>query len=427
MPPSGGIPFGNYTLLKRLARGGMAEVFIARQRGQGDVGGWGRRVAVKRILPHLADSPEFTKMFLVEAKVAARLAHPNIVHIYDVGRVDDDYFIAMEFVDGVHGAQLIQHPERLPPTLLARIGADAAAALHYAHTQEARVVHRDVSPHNLMVSFDGVVKLVDFGIAKAFGAGEATRPGVVKGKYAYMSPEQAMGRALDGKSDVFSLGLVLWELAVGRYAFERGDPAAVMRAIRDGRVPQIERAAPNLPAPLAEAIRGALLPSPDQRPTAAELGAALEAFMKSRPELATSMELATWVRGRFDRSATADLPAVVDGGTQAAPGTQAVSVTTHAPAAPSEDRTRIDLHHPETDALTALVAAPPPELSFAPRRGWPWVAAILSIAGLAGVAFALLHGRGGAAPPDAPIAITAPIHHAPPIGSSVPPAHHVNR
>src|SRR5262249_2256093 len=117
VPPSGGIPFGNYTLVRRLARGGMAEVFVARQMAQAGVGGWGRAVAVKRILPHLADSPEFTRMFLAEAKLAARLSHPNIVHIYDVGRVEDDYFIAMELVDGVHGAQLVQHHERLPPVL----------------------------------------------------------------------------------------------------------------------------------------------------------------------------------------------------------------------------------------------------------------------------------------------------------------------
>src|SRR5262249_26696097 len=147
------------------------------------------------------------------------------------------------------------------------------------------------------------------------GAGEQTRPGVVKGKYAYMSPEQAMGRALDGKSDVFSLGLVLWELAAGRYAFERGDPAAVMRAIRDGRVPSGESAAPRPPPPLAEAIRWMLAADPDQRPTAAELGAALEAFIKSSPDLATSPQLAAWLQPRFERSATAEHPAL---GTQPA-------------------------------------------------------------------------------------------------------------
>ena len=128
----GGIRFGQYVLLRRIARGGMAEVFLAQQKG---LEGFDRRVAVKRILPHLADAPDFVKMFLGEAKLAAQLTHPNIVHIYDFGKVDSDYFIAMEYVDGVHAGQLFKAsgPDRLSPALIARIGADAAAALHYAH------------------------------------------------------------------------------------------------------------------------------------------------------------------------------------------------------------------------------------------------------------------------------------------------------
>src|SRR5262245_14749893 len=160
----GGIPFGHFTLGKRLARGGMAEVFLARQRGPE---GFDRRVAVKRILPHLADSGDFVKMFLDEARLAARLSHPNIVHIYELGQVDGSYFIAMEYVEGVTAAQLIEHAARepVPPVMVARIGADAAAALAYAHRLEdadgrpVQLVHRDVSPANIMVSFDGIVKL----------------------------------------------------------------------------------------------------------------------------------------------------------------------------------------------------------------------------------------------------------------------------
>src|SRR4051812_8215520 len=146
----------------------MAEVFLAQQRG---LEGFDRRVAVKRILPHLADTPDFVKMFLGEAKLAAQLAHPNVVHIYDFGKVENDYFIAMEFVDGVHAGQLFKQleRERMSPTLIARLGADAAAALHYAHGlqsangQPVNLVHRDVSPANIMVSYDGIVKLCDFG------------------------------------------------------------------------------------------------------------------------------------------------------------------------------------------------------------------------------------------------------------------------
>src|ERR1700709_1455736 len=159
MPAEGGIKFGQYVLLRRIARGGMAEVFLAQQRG---LEGFDRRVAVKRILPHLVDSPDFVRMFLGEAKLAAQLSHPNIVHIYDFGKVDADYFIAMEYVEGVHPGQLFQKAERerMSPTLVARLGADAAAALNYAHQQTAPngqplgLVHRDVSPANLMVSYD---------------------------------------------------------------------------------------------------------------------------------------------------------------------------------------------------------------------------------------------------------------------------------
>src|SRR5882672_3799205 len=199
----------------------MAEVFLAQQRG---LEGFDRRVAVKRILPHLADSSDFVKMFFGEAKLAAQLAHPNIVHIYEFGKVDVDYFIAMEYVEGVHAGQLFKGSDRPPATMVARIGADAAAALHYAHELRAPggkaygLVHRDVSPANIMVSFDGVVKLCDFGIAKAAAlSDQLTNPGQVKGKYAYMSPEQTVAQPLDGRSDVFSLAIVLWELLTGKF------------------------------------------------------------------------------------------------------------------------------------------------------------------------------------------------------------------
>src|SRR5499433_794155 len=151
MPAEGWIRFGQYVLVRRIARGGMAEVFLAQQRG---LEGFDRRVAVKRILPHLADAPDFVKMFLGEAKLAAQLTHPNIVHIYDFGKVDHDYFIAMEYVEGIHAGQIFKHGEREPrmsPTLIARIGADAAAALNYAHElvggngKPLGLVHRDVS------------------------------------------------------------------------------------------------------------------------------------------------------------------------------------------------------------------------------------------------------------------------------------------
>jgi serine/threonine protein kinase len=301
----GGIRFGTFTLFRRLARGGMAEVFLARQIG---LEGFDRRVAMKRILPHLADSGEFIAMFLREARLAARLSHPNIVHIYDFGKVGSDYFIAMEFVDGVTAGELIARcaKDPMPAVLVARIGADAATALHYAHElrgdngKPLGLVHRDVSPANVMVSHDGVVKVVDFGIAKAVElTGDKTNPGTVKGKYAYMSPEQTIAAQLDGRSDVFSLSIVLWEIVAGRPIVERGDRVAAMRAIRDGRLPQLDRLAPSTPRALVDAISWGLARRREERPNAAELAQALEAFIKASPELATSMHVAAWVRPRF--------------------------------------------------------------------------------------------------------------------------------
>lgn len=328
----GGIRFGNYVLLRRLARGGMAEVFLAQQKG---LEGFDRRVAVKRILPHLVDAPDFVKMFLGEARLAAQLTHPNVVHIYDFGKVGTDYFIAMEFVDGVHAGQLYKYgveKERMPPTMVARIGADAATALHYAHEvrnqsgQPLGLVHRDVSPANIMVSFDGVVKLCDFGIAKAAMLGDQlTNPGQVKGKYAYMSPEQTIASPLDGRSDVFSLAIVLWELLAGKTIVGRGDAVEAMRAIRDGKLPSILQAAPKTPPALAKAITWALQTRREIRATAMDFAQALEQFIKSSPELATPMQLGGWVRQRFTREGTGQHPAIpipgVSIGTRPAPHT----------------------------------------------------------------------------------------------------------
>lgn len=301
MTAEGGIPFGQYTLLRRIARGGMAEVFLAKQRG---LEGFDRRVAVKRILPHLADSPEFLKMFLEEARLAARITHPNIVHIYEFGKYGDDYFIAMEFVDGVHAGEIasITADRPIPWGLLARIGADTASALHFAHQltdengRRLGLVHRDISPANILVSYSGTAKIVDFGIAKAVEiSDQRTNPGTVKGKFTYMSPEQTIGAQLDGRSDIFSLAIVLWEMATGKPLIDRGDPGAAMRSIRDGKFPPVQSIVPSIPPPLAQAIAWAMEVDRDRRATAADLAQALEAYIKASPELATAMQLGAWI------------------------------------------------------------------------------------------------------------------------------------
>ncbi|HSN30606.1 MAG TPA: serine/threonine-protein kinase, partial [Kofleriaceae bacterium] len=267
--------------------------------------------------------------FLAEAKLAAQLSHPNIVHIYEFGKVETDYFIAMEFVEGVHTGEIFK-AGGMPASLVARIGADAATALHYAHELKAPtgkpygLVHRDVSPANIMVSFDGIVKLCDFGIAKAAAVGDQlTNPGQVKGKYAYMSPEQTIAAPLDGRSDVFSLAIVLWELLAGRYIVQRGDAVEAMRAIRDGKLEPLDKIAPQTPPALAKAIMWALEPRREKRANAAELAQALEQFIKSSPDIATAMQLGTWIRTRFARESTGQHSAIVGGkaGTAVASGT----------------------------------------------------------------------------------------------------------
>ncbi|MEO8551078.1 MAG: protein kinase [Kofleriaceae bacterium] len=360
MPADAGIKFGSYVLLRRIARGGMAEVFLAQQRG---LEGFDRRVAVKRILPHLADSQDFVRMFLGEAKLAAQLSHPNIVHIYEFGKVDHDYFIAMEYVDGVHAGQLFkageQH-EKLSPTMVARIGADAAAALHNAHELRAAggkplgLVHRDVSPANIMISYDGVVKLCDFGIAKAAAAtDQLTSPGQVKGKYAYMSPEQTIAQPLDGRSDVFSLSIVLWELLAGKFIVPRGDAVAAMRMIRDGKLEPLAYAAPHLPPALIDAVTWGLEPKREQRATASELTQALEAVIKSSPEIATPMQLGAWIRTHFIREHTGEVPSLAPVGNQ---GTQVVAPGTVASPRTESSRSQHALT-PDPDRNSQLIGA----------------------------------------------------------------------
>jgi len=210
---------GRYRLLQKLATGGMAEVFLAAAEGPQ---GFEKTVVLKRVLPHLAQDPQFTGMFLDEARLAAMLEHPNIVQIFDLGEVNGQYFIAMEYVRGHSIAQLIRTLRKdrrfIPFPIAAFIMAKVAAALHYAHTlcdktgRPLNIVHRDVSPDNIIISNSGVPKLIDFGIAKAITNEQRTQAGAIKGKFAYMSPEQIRGQVLDARSDVFAAGVCLYEL-----------------------------------------------------------------------------------------------------------------------------------------------------------------------------------------------------------------------
>ena len=228
----------NYQLLKRLAVGGMAEIFLARQELHG---GLYKLVAIKRVRPNLAVQERFVQMFLDEARLAARFNHPNIVQITDLGQHENAYYIAMEYIHGEDIKSIIRRcsrtKQRLPLEHATKIGAEILGGLHYAHTQkipdrdQLGVVHRDVSPHNVIVSFQGGVKLIDFGIAKARGAIAQEPKGRVKGKLAYMSPEQVRNQDLDGRSDIFALGIVLYELLTWTRLFKQRDNDETLRAV----------------------------------------------------------------------------------------------------------------------------------------------------------------------------------------------------
>ncbi|MFT3707858.1 MAG: serine/threonine-protein kinase [Archangium sp.] len=298
--------FGNYQLVKKLATGGMAEVWLAKQTG---IEGFNRHVVVKRILPHLAEDPEFVQMFLNEAKIASRFNHPNIAQIYDLGETNGQYFIAMEFI---HGEDLGRVMRRAWSTgqwvarhIALRIIADTCQGLYYAHTrldergQPLRVVHRDISPQNILISFDGAVKVVDFGIAKASDQVSNTKSGAIKGKFAYMAPEQAAGKPLDARSDLFALGLVLYELVTGVRPLKRDSELATLQAALECKI-DAPSAVAEVPHELDDIVMRALAKAPDDRYSdAREMSRAVEQFLLNAKELATSAEVSELMGALF--------------------------------------------------------------------------------------------------------------------------------
>ena len=250
---------GRYQLLGRLGAGGMAEVFVARC---GELAGMQSLVAIKRILPHLAEDEGFVALFRREAQISLRLRHRAIARVIEVGRADSAWFLAMELVPGESLAHLLfAERERgiaVDPRVVAWVGAEIALALHHAHTlSEAGaplpVIHRDVSPQNLLLGFDGAAKLIDFGVARCAQLSEMTRTGTVRGKLAYASPEQLAARPIDGRSDLFSLAVVLHEWLARRSLFLRDNDAATVHAVQAGEVPPLP-GAPRLFAVLARAL-----------------------------------------------------------------------------------------------------------------------------------------------------------------------------
>jgi serine/threonine protein kinase len=279
-----------YEVLGTIARGGMAEIQLARARG---IEGFETLVAIKRILPHLAKNREFVEMFLDEARIAATLRHPNIVQVQGIGAEGGDYFLVMEFLHGEDVRHLTRatavQGRRLPLEHALSITGGVASALHYAHERvllgggAQQLIHRDVSPQNVIVTYDGGVKLVDFGIAKAATRLTETREGTLKGKIPYMSPEQCLERPLDRRSDVFSLAVMLWELLAGRALFVGPSEFEILKEIVERDAPPLRTVWPDCHDELERIVARGLARDREQRyPTAQALQADLEIFAREQ-------------------------------------------------------------------------------------------------------------------------------------------------
>lgn len=299
-----GYPFGQYELIKRLAAGGMGEVFLARRRG---VEGFEKLAVIKTLLPHLVESEEFLTMFLDEARLAARLDHPNIGQIFELGEQAGTYFIAMEYIlgDDLQGLSKTCAAQNIPipVPLICRIAADALAGLHYSHEltdiegKPLDLVHRDVSPHNILATYEGGVKLIDFGIAKAAGRMTNTSTGQVKGKFAYMPPEQAWGENVDRRADIFALGIVMHELLTGKPLFKHETEVGTIKAISDCNVPAPSTINPKLPPSLDAIVLKALARDKENRyPNAEAFRYAIENWIVKNRQQASSAHLASFMQ-----------------------------------------------------------------------------------------------------------------------------------
>jgi TonB family protein len=396
-PLPGGTPFGQYELIEPIATGGMAEVYRARMRG---VEGFQKIVAIKRILPHLTDNHEFLTMFVDEAKLAAQLQHPNIIHIYDLGKIERSYYIAMEYVDGRDLRSILRTLEekqaRLPLGLAMFITSCLAAGLDYAHHKRdlqgtaMALVHRDVSPQNVLISYDGDIKLCDFGIAKAASKASHTRSGALKGKLQYMSPEQAWGKDIDSRSDIFSVGLVLYEMLTGRKGFAGDSELSILEQVRSPRLIPPRELDPAIPPEVERVVMKALKENREDRyqtagelasdlgnilhvirptPGAAELGAFLSELVgHERPVSATAVP--------------ASRPAVTPPPRQAAPPVAQPPKQRPAPPPPAAEHVRLET---------------PPVLT-APRQSRVGLAAtigVIALAAVAGILFVTKSRRAG--------------------------------
>ncbi len=300
--------FGKYTLMRRLAAGGMAELFLALHKS---VAGFEKLIVIKRILPSMNHDKAFIEMLLHEARVAATLSHPNIVQTFDVGQVDGTYFIAMEHIHGedirsiVRGMKTNQVTE-FPVEHALSIVLGTCAGLAYAHEkrdlngQSLNIVHRDISPQNIVVTFEGDVKVVDFGIAKSKNVVEEIQPGQLKGKVPYMSPEQAKGEDIDWRSDIFAVGVILFELTTGKRLFKGANEHETLKLICERDYPRPSQVRPGYPAGLERIVMRALQkPRDDRYQSARDMQSDLQSFIREERMPVSTVSLGEWMNMLF--------------------------------------------------------------------------------------------------------------------------------
>ena len=310
-----------YRVIERLEAGGMAEVFLGEATS---VQGFKKRVAIKRVLPHLASHQSFIGMFLDEARLGARLSHANIVSVFDIGAADDTYFLVMEFIDGCNLKKIVEifrsDEQDFPLKVAIYIAMEVCRGLSYAHElrddddNPLELVHRDVSPPNILISARGEVKVTDFGLAKARTQLERTDPGVVKGKFSYLSPEAVAGRGVDARADIFALGVCIWEMLGARRLFLGNTDYDTVQLVHDAHIPPLNGVHPDVDAQFQGILERSLSKDPDQRfGSAREFGDALAGYLFHHQMKVTSYDVANLVKATIDRRATLPpQPAIID-------------------------------------------------------------------------------------------------------------------
>ena len=423
-PAPSGTEFGQYILQEHIATGGMAEVYKARMMG---MEGFQKTVAIKRILSHLSDNDEFVRMFIDEAKLAAQLNHNNIIHIYDLGKIDRSHYIAMEYIEGRDLRSILRESRErgviAPVPISLYIATVLAGALDYAHkkrdfeNRDLGLVHRDVSPQNVLISGDGDIKLCDFGIAKAASKASHTRAGALKGKLQYMSPEQAWGKDIDHRSDVFSLGLVLYELLTSEKVFAGDSELSVLEQVRNPKISAPSTKNPEVEPEIDRIVLKALHQDREQRyQSARELQHDLEVAMREHGWTLDPAALARYLEALTTGGEAPTPPAMAepaDGGSP--PPVEPVSPADAGPAEPPLPEPELEImEHAESVPAPEPVAVgtaggEPPEAGSVEAGGKQKLWLILAALALVVVAGILYIVFGGGSVESPPTATTPPI------------------